>query len=187
MVKPFVRGIGVAALVCGAGIFGTHAVPQPSHAAGRAADSLQTATVFVLPGPVAKAAGYKGADGKFHDSFVPSTLVVKAGQPLKVTVYNYDDGMHSITSPSLGLNVIIAGGKESKPESASVESKEFKLNLGEKVDPGVTTFTLSIKKAGTYYWYCALPCDGQNAHWAMNAGPGGKGQVGTMGGYIVVV
>lgn len=185
MGKNVVRGVGVAALVCVAGVLGPQFVPQSSHASRSVAPS--TLSVYVLPGPVAKNAGYIGPDAKYHDSIVPSTIVAKAGVPLQVTVYNYDDGMHSITSPALGLNVLLTGGKEAKSDSKATEATEFELGLGEKVDAGVTTFTITVKKPGTYYWYCAMPCDGQNQKWAMIGGPQNHGKPGYMGGYIVVV
>jgi hypothetical protein len=188
MVKSLVRGLCVAAVVCGGGILGTQMIPQSSHASGNAVEAPQSLVMYVMPGrTVAKGVNYNVVDGKLHDSIVPSVIVAKVGVPLKVTVYNYDDGAHSITSPSLGLNIVLVGGTIIK--GSVVRDPAGALGLGEPNNPGVTTFTLNVAKPGTYYWYCALPCDGQNKHTAMTSGPNGngKGQIGTMGGYIVVV
>jgi membrane fusion protein, multidrug efflux system len=84
--------------------------------------------------------GKKGSDGQWHDAFLPADFSVKAGATVKVTVYNYDDMPHTFTSPGLGANVEIAPGSEDKPSK--------------------TTFTFKAPaKAGSYEWYCALPCD----------------------------
>ena len=84
--------------------------------------------------------GKKGTDGAWHDAFLPADFSVKAGATVKVTVYNYDDMPHTFTSTGLGTNVEIAPGSEDKPSK--------------------TTFTFKAPdKAGSYEWYCALPCD----------------------------
>lgn len=83
--------------------------------------------------------GKKGADGKWHDAFLPANFTVLAGVPVKVTVYNYDDMPHSFTSSALHLNKIIAKGGTSTPSK--------------------TTFTFTPTEAGRYLWWCAPPCD----------------------------
>ncbi len=86
-----------------------------------------------------------GSDGNWHDAFLPADFSVKPGALARVTVYNYDEGEHSFTSPGLGANVTIAAGSEAKP--------------------AVTTFTIHAPpKAGRYLWLCELPCD----PWAMS-------------------
>lgn len=88
--------------------------------------------------------GKKGSDGAWHDAFLPADFSVKAGATVTVTVYNYDDMPHTFTAPELGANVEVAAGSEDKPSK--------------------TTFTFQAPdKAGSYEWYCALPCD----PWAM--------------------
>jgi heme/copper-type cytochrome/quinol oxidase subunit 2 len=87
--------------------------------------------------------GKKGPEGKWHDAFLPASFSVKAGQKVTLHIYNYDEGKHSFTSPSLGVNAIVAGGSESKPAETTVE--------------------FTAPKAGKYLWWCALPCD----PWAM--------------------
>lgn len=88
--------------------------------------------------------GKKGSDGNWHDAYLPADFSVSAGATVRVTVYNYDDMPHTFTSMALGTNVEIAAGSKGKPSK--------------------TTFTLHApQKAGSYEWYCALPCD----PWAM--------------------
>jgi hypothetical protein len=89
--------------------------------------------------------GKKGADGNWHDAFLPGDFSVKAESTVHVVVENYDDAEHSFTAPGLGTNATIAGGSEAKA--------------------AVTTFTFRAPaKAGRYEWFCAIPCD----PWAMN-------------------
>jgi plastocyanin len=91
--------------------------------------------------------GRKGSDGNWHDAFLPADFSVKAGATVKVTVYNYDDMPHSFTAAGLGVNQTIPAGGGSMKEA-----------------PGKVTFTFTAPmKAGSYEWYCALPCD----PWAM--------------------
>jgi hypothetical protein len=100
--------------------------------------------------------GKKGPEGVWHDAFLPGNFSVKAGSVVQVTVYNYDEGVHSFTAPGLETNAEIAAGTESKP--------------------AVTTFTIRApEKAGRFLWFCARPCD----PWAMNT-------VGYMRGYVTV-
>ena len=87
--------------------------------------------------------GKKGPDGKWHDAFLPGDFRVLAGVPVRITVVNYDDVPHSFTSPTLHLNKIVPAAKGAKP--------------------GKVTFTFTAKRAGTYLWWCATPCD----PWAM--------------------
>ena len=87
----------------------------------------------------------RGPEGTWHDAFLPADFSVQPGATVKVTVLNYDEGPHSFTSSQLGTNVTIAAGSPDKPT--------------------VTTFTFRAPtKAGSYLWYCALPCD----PWAMS-------------------
>ena len=100
--------------------------------------------------------GRIGSDGNWHDAFLPADFSVRAGSIVRVTVYNYDEGEHTFTSPGLGTNVTIAAGSEAKP--------------------AVTTFTFRApQRKGQYSWFCALPCD----PWAMS-------HDGFMRGYVTV-
>jgi plastocyanin len=85
----------------------------------------------------------RGSDGQWHDAFLPGGFSVKAGATVKVTVWNYDSA-HSFTAPSLGVNQTLKGGTQKAPH--------------------MTTFTFKApSKAGSYQWFCAMPCD----PWAM--------------------
>jgi len=87
----------------------------------------------------------KGSDGAWHDAYLPADFSVKAGATVQVTVYNYDDMPHSFTSPEMGVNEEVAAGSESKPSK--------------------TTFTFTAPaEAGSYEWFCDLPCD----PWSMS-------------------
>ena len=88
--------------------------------------------------------GKLGPDGRWHDAFLPADFTVHPGYTMTVTVYNYDDMPHSFTSDALGVSQTIPGGSTSAPSQ--------------------TTFTFTAPaKAGSYQWWCAVPCD----PWAM--------------------
>ena len=98
--------------------------------------------------------GKKGSDGNWHDAYLPADFSVEAGATVQVVVYNYDDMPHSFTATGLGLNEEVAAGSEDKPSK--------------------TTFTFTApQKAGSYEWFCALPCD----PWAMTHDGFMKGHV----------
>ena len=100
--------------------------------------------------------GKRGSDGAWHDAFLPADFSVRAGAAVQVTVYNYDDMPHTFTAMALGANVEIAAGSEDKPSK--------------------TTFTfVAPQRAGSYEWFCALPCD----PWAMS-------HLGFMKGHVTV-
>jgi plastocyanin len=85
----------------------------------------------------------KGADGKWHDAFLPAQFAVHSGQHVTVTVRNYDNAVHTFTSRRLGLDVAL------KP--------------GSQAHPSLTTFSFVAPAAGAYTWMCMGPCD----TWAM--------------------
>ena len=73
---------------------------------------------------------------------------------MHVTVYNYDDCPTASPPTSWGRTQTIAAGSESKPSK--------------------TTFTFHApQKAGSYEWFCAMPCD----PWAMSHDGFMKGRV----------
>ncbi len=90
-----------------------------------------------------------GPDKKMHDAFTPTDFTARAGQQIVVTVYNYDTGTHSFTAPALHLNVVFPAA----PKNGV---------------PSITTFRFTVKKAGSYQWLCALPCDSDAKGWAMS-------------------
>jgi plastocyanin len=105
--------------------------------------------------------GKRGPDGKWHDAYLPANFTVHAGDRVTVTVYNYDTGSHTFTSPTLSaaglINEMIPAGSENAPHK--------------------TTFTFTApSQTGKYLWWCAMPCD----PWAM-------AHIGYMRGYVTVV
>ena len=187
--RPVLGALGVAAALvtltaaaCGS----STPAPGPSTAlatasqAGSAATAVQQLTIYVFRSRQA----IPGApDGKNHDTVVPATFAVKVGTPVEVTVVNYDEMPHTITAPSLGLNAITTPGKAftTAPQGAGA------TELLNKVTPGVTHFTFTVRTAGMYRWHCVLPCDDYAGNWAMGTSASGPGQLGFMAGYIVGV
>ena len=116
-------------------------------------------------------AGIKGPDGKGHDAFVPASFVLKAGTPVHLIAINHDDMPHTITQPTLGLNIMVNPGKAA----------------GNAVQPVTTTATFTVQKVGVYRWYCSLACDGSAGGWAMTNANGSQSQDGFMAGNIVAI
>jgi plastocyanin len=95
---------------------------------------------------------YKVApDGKKHDSFTKTEFAVRVGQPLTLMIDNTDNVPHSITSPVAGVNIV--------------------------AQPGSHSYTLMVRQAGRFQWYCMWPCDTDANGWAMR-------NPGFMSGYI---
>jgi plastocyanin len=133
------------------------------------ASSAKTTTVYKTMIIVGHTLGQKGSDGLTHDTTYGANFSVKKGQLVTVTVYNFDEGPHTITNKALGLNVKIPGAKN---EEQGIPSK--------------TVFSFTPKKAGMYRWYCSLPCDKGQGYWAMAVSKKGIGRDGYMAGYITV-
>jgi hypothetical protein len=74
-----------------------------------------------------------GADGKLHDAFSVTNFYVHAGQPIKLVIDNTDTAAHSIVAPGTGVSIM--------------------------VKPGTRTYTLLVRKAGRFQWFCGMPCD----------------------------
>jgi plastocyanin len=105
--------------------------------------------------PVAKVVSLKvipeykvGPEGEKHDAFTTTEFTVRVGQPQELRIDNTDSVPHSITAPGAGVNIVVM--------------------------PGVHTYTLLVKHAGTFLWFCTFQCD----EWAME-------HVGYMSGYII--
>jgi plastocyanin len=173
---------GVAGVASVIGVGALLAAPSRPAQASAVHTAPQQVVIDVFRGHINGKTGVPGPDKKGHDTFVPSTIAVKVGVPVKVTVVNYDEGAHSIVAPGLGLNVTIKPGIE--PKDVSESAKE---EIGEGVKPVATTFSFTPKKAGVYRWYCALPCDAGQGYWAMGMGYSGPGKEGAMAGFIVVL
>ena len=119
----------------------------------RAASQAAAEQAAALP-PVAKLVvlkvipeGKRGPEGEKHDEFTQTEFTVHVGQPQELTIDNTDEVPHSITSPAAGVNIVVM--------------------------PGTHTYTLLVKHAGTFLWFCTFQCD----EWAMQ-------HPGYMSGYI---
>jgi plastocyanin len=139
---------------------GAFAVVSATASSTKAANVTQTMVI------VGHSLGAKGSDGLRHDTTLGASFAVAQGSRVTVTVYNYDEGPHTITAPKLGLNVTIPGAKD---EENGIASK--------------TTFTFTATKAGKFLWFCSLPCDKGQGYWDMQS-PSKK--IGFMAGYITV-
>jgi len=133
------------------------------------ASPAQSKKVYTTMIIVGHTLGQKGTDGLNHDTTYGANFSVVRGQAITVTVYNYDEGPHTITNKALGLNVAIPGAKNE-----------------EQGTPSRTVFSFTPKKVGTYRWYCTLPCDKGQAYWAMAVTKKGMGRDGYMAGNITV-
>jgi plastocyanin len=133
------------------------------------ASSARGQTVYKTMIIVGHELGQKGSDGLQHDTTYGANVSVKKGQRVTVTIWNYDEGPHTFTNKALGLNVKIPGAQN---EEQGIPSK--------------TVFSFTPKKAGTYRWYCSLPCDKGQGYWAMAVTKKGVGRDGYMAGYITV-
>ena len=162
---------GLSVLVLAGGI---SIMPRPAHAAPAGAEVV---TFYVLPDEQ----GIPGPDGKHHDTFLPSSVIVMQGVPITLRFVNYDDMSHTMTVPGLGLNIVIAAATPRKSgvgtmrETGSEES-------GSAIVPGITTYRLTPTKIGQFRWHCNVMCD----PWAMRASTDGPSRDGFMAGYIVV-
>ena len=87
------------------------------------------------------AGGQRGPDGAMHDTFTKTEFAAKVGQKLDLKIDNTDEGEHSITSPEIGVNII--------------------------VKPGVHTYEIVVKEKGRFSWFCVIPCDEDTNGWAM--------------------
>jgi plastocyanin len=113
--------------------------------------------------------GVVGPDGAKHDAITALDLQpVHVGQKVTIVVTNKDDMEHSLTAPELGLNILVPAAKSDD-------------------QPGTVSYTFTPTKAGTFRWYCLVPCDSDNQGWAMTAATAGPGQDQFMAGYINVV
>jgi plastocyanin len=152
-----VIGISVAAIAFAASV----ATGSPA-----TAKSKQVYTTMIIVG---HALGQKGTDGLLHDTTYGANFSVKKGQRVTVTVYNFDEGPHTITAAGLKLNIKIPGA----------------LNE-EKGIPSKTIFSFTATTVGKFRWYCKLPCDAGQGYWAMGRSKGGLGKDGYMAGYVTV-
>jgi uncharacterized cupredoxin-like copper-binding protein len=158
----------VATTPSAAGMAGAMSSTMSGSSASGAAAASSTApakSITLSMKPDAK----RGSDGKTHDAVLPTAdLTVKAGQTVRLTIYNYDDMPHSFTSPGLARGAAIPAGMQQMQGTAQDLKAMPMPGMGvDKTIPGgtdkapsktVITFT-APSKAGTYIWYCRLPCD----------------------------
>lgn len=158
---PIVLAAGVAGLAlvaCGSGSGSQASSSNPSSAQAQLLG-------FQVVGP--DDATVVGPDGAKHDVFAAmGSTTVKVGVPVTITITNKDDVQHSLTSPGLGLNIVIPAATD-------------------KGD-GTVTYTFTPNKAGSFRWFCAIPCDTDNAGWDMTSDGTGSGQDNFMAGFITV-
>ena len=127
------------------------AAPRTSVASSSGSSAVPV-KLDVNPAPLG---GVKGPDGLVHDAFVPASVSMTKGTKYDVTIYNYDTQSHAWMLPTFNIDVMVPAGSASAPS--------------------VTHFTLTPKSAGTFQWFCPLPCD----KWAM-------ANNGFMRGYLTV-
>jgi heme/copper-type cytochrome/quinol oxidase subunit 2 len=106
---------------------GRSAAPMISTSAVASASSPQQISLSVVPG------SKPGPKGEKYDAFSKTNFAVKVGKPVRLTIDNKDDAVHSITATSAGVNVVVM--------------------------PGVHTYTIVVHQAGHFKWICAYPCD----------------------------
>ncbi|HXD55354.1 MAG TPA: hypothetical protein VN618_11415 [Solirubrobacteraceae bacterium] len=116
-----------------------------SGAAAPATSSTPSSTASTLPAKTISlkvvAGGKIGPDKKPHDTFTKTEFAAKVGQKLDLKIDNTDEGEHSITSPEIGVNII--------------------------VKPGIHTYEIVVKEKGRFSWFCVIPCDEDTNGWAM--------------------
>ncbi len=148
-----------------AGLAGIAMIACGSASTGATQSQPAQLLAFQVVGPAE--AAVLGPDGAKHDVFTAmGNTSVKVGVPVTITITNKDDVMHSMTSPDLGLNIIIPAATD-------------------KGD-GTVSYTFTPSKVGSFRWFCALPCDTDNAGWDMTSDGKGNGQGNFMAGFITV-
>ncbi len=162
--KPQTKFLAAVAIACTAAA-GSLPAQAGSLSTQNAAEQI---TVTVLRG----AQSILGPDGNRHDMIMPANYVLKVGVPVHLTIVNYDEGPHTMTSAKMGLDIQIKGGIEQADGT---------------ITPVTTEVTFTPKATGNFRWYCAIPCDKGGKYWAMSKGYDGPGQDGYMAGYFIVM
>jgi hypothetical protein len=111
------------------------AIGSTSAAKTNAATPAKLIRLKIIPG------GKLGPDKLKHDYYTKTEFTVKVGQKLDLQIDNTDEGEHSITSPDIGVNIL--------------------------VKPGIHTYQLVVKEKGRFSWFCIIPCDTEANGWAM--------------------
>ena len=148
----------VFALTAGVGAIWSAVTGSSSSSASTAAASaprIPAAVAVKMTIDAPPLGGVKGSNGGVDEAYVPGALTMTVGTTYDVTILNYSKDGHTWTLPDLNVNAVVPVGSISSPS--------------------VTHFTVTPKKAGTYQWFCAVPCE----KWSMATN-------GFMRGYIVV-
>jgi len=113
------------------------ATPATGTAASGATAAIapEVVSLQVIPG------SKLGPDKIKHDAFTKTEFAVKVGQTLQLKIDNTDEGEHSITSPEIGVNIV--------------------------VKPGIHTYQIVVREKGRFSWFCVIPCDDVANGWAM--------------------
>lgn len=111
--------------------------PAPGSTASSAASTAPSKLISLKIIPE----GRLGPDGKKHDYYTKTEFTGKVGQTIDLKIDNTDEGEHSITSPEIGVNIV--------------------------VKPGIHTYQLVVKEKGRFSWFCVIPCDSGANGWAM--------------------
>ncbi len=114
---------------------GIATTPSPATAVATSTLPPRTISLKVVP------EGRLGPDGKKHDYFTKTEFSGKVGQRIDLVIDNTDEGEHSITSPEIGVNIV--------------------------VKPGVHTYQVVVHEKGRFSWFCVIPCDSNANGWAM--------------------
>ena len=88
-------------------------VPTASAGAALAQATTSRSAVVLTPAQVTMVIvpGIRlGPDKKMHDAFTPTDFSATVGQPVIVTVYNYDTAKHSFTAPALFSSCAFSSG-----------------------------------------------------------------------------
>ncbi len=161
------KHVFAAALLAAVSTFAIGVAPQANAATATATASVKAPTLITMTVLTDETGGLKGSDGKFHDTMIPSNLVLHAGVPVTIRVVNYDDMMHTVTAPGLKLNLIVKPARK----------------VNGKLVPTVSTVTFTPTTAGHFRWHCLGPCD----PWTMKASFDGPDRDGFMAGTFVVM
>ena len=154
---------GMALLACGSA--SQPAASIVDSAPGAASAVAAQLLTFQAVGP--EDATVVGPDGAKHDILAATSgTTVKKGIPVTITITNKDSSQHSLTSPDLGLNIVVPGATAS--------------------GDGTISYTFTPTKTGSFRWFCAIPCDSDNAGWDMTSDGTGNGQNNFMAGFITV-
>jgi len=154
-------GTGVVPASSGGDQAGTQSAALPFADTGSQLGARSGAQVVTFT-VVGAAQGAVGPDGRRHDTFrATSPTTVTAGHPVTVVIENHDDMPHSFTIPELGIDRLV-------PAAANGNT-------------GNVTFSFTPSTAGTYRWFCVLPCDQDNNDWAMGPSAAGAVRMGGMG------